>query len=39
VIEVLNDPLAAAKLGDAVLTTQTLQCDADLVFGLKNAAV
>jgi hypothetical protein len=36
---VLNDPLAAAKLGDAVLATQTLQYDADLVFGKKIAAL
>src|SRR3981081_2669406 len=32
VIEVLDDPLAAAKLGDTVLAAQAFQHDADLVF-------
>jgi hypothetical protein len=35
VIEVLDDPLAAAKLGDTVLAAQAFQDDADLVFGRK----
>jgi hypothetical protein len=30
VVEVLDDPLAAAKLGDTVLAAQTFQHDADL---------
>src|SRR5262249_17512836 len=32
VIEVLDDPLAAAELGDAVLAAQAFQYNADLVF-------
>jgi hypothetical protein len=32
VIEVLDDPLAAAELGDTVLATQAFQYNADLVF-------
>src|SRR5271157_1016140 len=35
IIEVLNDPFAAAELRDAVLATQALQYDADLLFGGK----
>src|SRR5262245_51498776 len=32
IIKVLDDPLAAAELGDAVLAAQAFQYDADLVF-------
>src|SRR5262249_14697240 len=32
IIEVLDDPLAAAELGDAVLAAQAFQYNADLVF-------
>ena len=32
VIEALRDALLAAQLGDAVLTTQAIQHDPDLVF-------
>src|SRR5262249_47147920 len=32
IIEVLDDPLAAAQLGDAVLAAQAFQYNADLVF-------
>ena len=35
VIQVLDDPLAPAQLGDALLAAQALQNDADLVFGTE----
>ncbi len=35
VIEVLDDPFAAAELGDALLAAQALQHDADLIFCRK----
>jgi hypothetical protein len=35
VIEVLDDPFATAKFGDALLTAQAFQHNPDLVFGGK----